>query len=746
MGDALCMMMVPPTTNTDEVEQSARVTTSTNERSSFRRSLNLSSGAFGLRRFSRSTSQEPMSDAIDTTTTTNNNVSPRRATIATSVTPRPANTLHVRIVPHIENPSRSLIFDIFDRELQAAVYIKIGRFTDRSPSPTHMSFKSKVVSRAHCEIWMEDGKLFVRDTKSSSGTFLNHLRISPPNQESRPYEVRDGDIVQLGVDYQNGVEEIYRSVKMRFEVNRSRRQRPISFNMAAFQNIRNLTNGGAIPSGSFGESQIQEQTASDSLFGTCHPPLPLDASAVLAQTKEQQQLTTSCAAANETTTDSAYSSSNEVVHGADQVEECCICLYALAPLQALFVSPCAHTYHYKCIRPLLSSYPGFQCPICRTYSDLDANTNLECHEIAEKYNLRRQSTIIDPSSTMTCITHTTSTTNTSQHRNSENDDAPQPQHPSILPPVSSASTSQQPQTDPNGDDDTTPLATLPSLDSRNGNKRRNLPGRSARDRRTVVVTEGDTTSASTSTPVPASASALPPLPTVTNNSTLMDTMDHSLPWQATRPGLPNNHSEQGLTERQNMTTSHDHQPSTPVDDNVIAIPDTRQTFPLSPTSTSTSPTTEHQPRRTNTTSGFVEKLKMVFFEKRKSSSAPVAPRERKRTNRPRPLSYPNFLLRRNYDEEQEDTSDNNNSNSNVYRHDEVLRRSDISSTSSSFSSPTSSTNNVVAPHPQQNTSTAAMGQALSRQSTTHLAEIEEEEETPWHQQQLHHYQAMSVDG
>lgn len=161
---------------------------------------------------------------------------------------------------------------------------------------------------------------------------MNHLRISPPNQESRPHEVKDGDIVQLGVDYQNGVEEIYRSVKMRFEVNRSRRQRPISFNMTAFQNIRNLTNGGApgaIPSGSFVESQIQEQTASNSPFGTCHPPpppLPLDASAVLAQTKEQQQLTTSGAAANETTTDSAYSSSNEVVHGADQVEECCICL------------------------------------------------------------------------------------------------------------------------------------------------------------------------------------------------------------------------------------------------------------------------------------------------------------------------------------------------------------------------------------------------------------------------------------
>ena len=58
-------------------------------------------------------------------------------------------------------------------------------------------------------------------------------------------------------------------------------------------------------------------------------------------------------------------------HG--ELDECCICLYALAPFQALFVSPCSHTYHFKCIRPLLLSYPGFQCPICRTYSDLEAS-------------------------------------------------------------------------------------------------------------------------------------------------------------------------------------------------------------------------------------------------------------------------------------------------------------------------------------------------------------------------------------
>lgn len=76
-----------------------------------------------------------------------------------------------------------------------------------------------------------------------------------------------------------------------------------------------------------------------------------------------------------------------------EVEECCICLYALAPFQALFVAPCSHSYHFKCIKPLLDSYPGFQCPICRTYSDLDASVAIETEEVIEKYGLQQTNTL-----------------------------------------------------------------------------------------------------------------------------------------------------------------------------------------------------------------------------------------------------------------------------------------------------------------------------------------------------------------
>lgn len=57
------------------------------------------------------------------------------------------------------------------------------------------------------------------------------------------------------------------------------------------------------------------------------------------------------------------------------------------PCQALFVAPCAHVWHYKCIRPLLegknSTYPQFQCPNCRAYSDLTADVDIAQSDIDE---------------------------------------------------------------------------------------------------------------------------------------------------------------------------------------------------------------------------------------------------------------------------------------------------------------------------------------------------------------------------
>lgn len=227
--------------------------------------------------------------------------------------------------------------------------------------------------------------MYIRDTKSSSGTFLNHVRLSPAGNESRPVELHDGDIVQLGVDFQGGREEVYRSVKMRFELNRSNRHRPLSFNLNAFQNLRNLTQAAAAAAAPTPPLPLSQEDSNNNNFRntiidtTTSNLIDTPPASEIQLEKEQTKLTdipnnndTSI-----TTTTTTTSTSN------NDVEECCICLYALAPFQALFVSPCSHTYHFKCIRPLLQSYPGFQCPICRTYSDLEASVTIEADEVID---------------------------------------------------------------------------------------------------------------------------------------------------------------------------------------------------------------------------------------------------------------------------------------------------------------------------------------------------------------------------
>ncbi|KAH6849895.1 hypothetical protein B0I37DRAFT_100034 [Chaetomium sp. MPI-CAGE-AT-0009] len=194
--------------------------------------------------------------------------------------------------------------------------IRVGRYSERdsqpnvpvnAPSAAPVGFKSKVVSRRHCEFWYEEGKWYIKDVKSSSGTFLNHIRLSPPGTESKPFPVNDGDIVQLGIDFKGGEEMIFRCVKMRLELNRGWQNKLNTFNMATHKKLRNMTSGTASTSG-------------------------------------------------------AYS------------QDCSICLNSIAPCQCLFVAPCSHTWHYKCIRSLLSSpsYPIFICPNCRAAADLEA--------------------------------------------------------------------------------------------------------------------------------------------------------------------------------------------------------------------------------------------------------------------------------------------------------------------------------------------------------------------------------------
>lgn len=81
--------------------------------------------------------------------------------------------------------------------------LKIGRQTNAKTVPTSTNgfFDSKVLSRQHAEVWADrNGKVWIRDVKSSNGTFVNGVRLSPENRDSEPHELRENDTLELGID------------------------------------------------------------------------------------------------------------------------------------------------------------------------------------------------------------------------------------------------------------------------------------------------------------------------------------------------------------------------------------------------------------------------------------------------------------------------------------------------------------------------------------------------------------------
>ncbi|KAJ4386565.1 hypothetical protein N0V93_009463 [Gnomoniopsis smithogilvyi] len=81
--------------------------------------------------------------------------------------------------------------------------LRVGRQTNNKTIPTPLNgfFDSKVLSRQHAEIWADrQGKIWIRDVKSSNGTFVNGTRLSPENRESEPHELQSSDHLELGID------------------------------------------------------------------------------------------------------------------------------------------------------------------------------------------------------------------------------------------------------------------------------------------------------------------------------------------------------------------------------------------------------------------------------------------------------------------------------------------------------------------------------------------------------------------
>ncbi|EPY51847.1 mitotic spindle checkpoint protein Dma1 [Schizosaccharomyces cryophilus OY26] len=129
--------------------------------------------------------------------------------------------------------------------------IYIGRYTERfnGGDVSAIVFRSKVVSRKHAQIYHENNTWYIQDMGSSSGTFLNHVRLSPPSKTSKPYAMSNNDILQLGADYRGGYEMHYRCVRARVELNNSWKIRINPYNLNEFRRVQELAVSGSTDNG-----------------------------------------------------------------------------------------------------------------------------------------------------------------------------------------------------------------------------------------------------------------------------------------------------------------------------------------------------------------------------------------------------------------------------------------------------------------------------------------------------------------
>jgi pSer/pThr/pTyr-binding forkhead associated (FHA) protein len=86
---------------------------------------------------------------------------------------------------------------------------KIGRSVAKiRPEPNNAIFDCKVLSRNHALLWHDNSKFYLQDTKSSNGTFLNGTRLGKSNEDSLPFDVNSGDIIQFGVDVTENTKKV----------------------------------------------------------------------------------------------------------------------------------------------------------------------------------------------------------------------------------------------------------------------------------------------------------------------------------------------------------------------------------------------------------------------------------------------------------------------------------------------------------------------------------------------------------
>ncbi|KAJ3195416.1 High affinity cAMP-specific 3',5'-cyclic phosphodiesterase 7A [Irineochytrium annulatum] len=239
---------------------------------------------------------------------------------------QPDGFVDIQLIPYAEPPATPLPgLELIERKIKEGMVVKIGRMVVRDGQPQvrqgktselDVWYTSKVVSRNHAEVWIRDGqKIYIKDIGSSSGTFLNKMRLSPSGKESRPYPVKESDVIQFGVDYK-GKSEVGFFDQSWVKTHR-KNANPVRFRTA-----------------------LKSLLAASNPYGSSKAPE--------ADTEEDTAST-----------------------------DCCICIGAVGPFQALFIAPCSHCFHFKCVNSLILQSAMFQCPLCRQVANLAASVSME---------------------------------------------------------------------------------------------------------------------------------------------------------------------------------------------------------------------------------------------------------------------------------------------------------------------------------------------------------------------------------
>lgn len=122
-----------------------------------------------------------------------------------------SNRIYEKNVPYVNFYCRSNTNSeiIEERVIYLDKPCKIGRSVAKiKPEVNNAIFDCKVLSRNHALLWYENSKFYLQDTKSSNGTFLNGNRLGKSNEDSLPFDLNSGDIIQFGVDVTENTKKV----------------------------------------------------------------------------------------------------------------------------------------------------------------------------------------------------------------------------------------------------------------------------------------------------------------------------------------------------------------------------------------------------------------------------------------------------------------------------------------------------------------------------------------------------------